>query len=234
MKQIPILFSTPMVQAELEGRKTMTRRVNGLGNINNNPHDWEWGKRHDGAAPFNMYADINGLWFVFWNNDTENPEHIKCPYGKPGDILWVRESFAYVVRDKSGPVWDSLIYKASSEGYEGKWKPPIHMPKAAARIWLEVVSVKVERVQDITEDDAKAEGIRFYKDEGRPRYKDYSPAAKGYDDLDFGYPSFGIAKTSFCTLWESINGEESWKANPWVWVVEFKVLSTDGKPEGVS
>jgi len=249
MKQIPILMNGQVV-ATLEQRKKKTRRVI--------KHPHILGLLNDGTATKEYISSLEGF----------------CPFGKPGDVLYVRETMRVASWDCEG--WFQFAYKAD-EGFmnhdgglyendddgekemawylkagdylerigaeqdeEGiyrnftlPWTPAIHMPKAAARIWLEVVSIGVERLQDISEEDAKGEGILFYNDEGRNRYKDYSDAARGYDDLKLGYPSFGIAKTSFCTLWEKINGRESWNANPWVWVVEYKVLSTTGKPGNI-
>lgn len=97
------------------------------------------------------------------------------------------------------------------------------MPKSAARIWLKVTDVRCERLHDISDDDARAEGIKMYKDEhGRFRYKDYMTDARGYGHPEHDFPEVGIAKTSFATLWQSIYGEECWDNNPWVWVVEFE------------
>jgi hypothetical protein len=103
-----------------------------------------------------------------------------------------------------------------------KWKPSIHMPKDVCRIWLEVTNVRAERLHDITEEDARAEGIReFTKDDKLCKY--------GLPDWNW-QDMFRTAKQSFMQLWCMINGFESWNENPWVWVIEFKVLSTTGKP----
>lgn len=229
-KQIPILFSAAMVQAILAGRKTMTRRV-----VKGIALDW---LEKDGFTPEFVADPDNGL----------------CRYGKVGDVLWVRENFRkYILFDPTDenlktdeiidfaadgeepiPMIDGdgfqMFKKDGSEKFI-PYRPSIHMPKKAARIWLEVVSIRVERAHDISEADAISEGIESYTEEGRPRYKDYMADASGYGDPAHDYPSVGIAVTSFATLWEKINGRESWEANPWVWVVEFKVLSTTGKPE---
>jgi hypothetical protein len=179
MKERPIIFQTKMVKAILEGRKTHTRRVVGKGRwhnrfiVSDSPVKYEIASTHD------------------------------CPYGKAGDLLWVRETWA--------PLGDypkcnySFMYKADTELSYSKWKLSIHMPKDAARIWLQVEDVRVERLHDITKDDAIAEGIR----DGDP-----------------------MPVIQFKNLWQSINGPESWEQNPFVWVIKFKVLSTTGKPEG--
>jgi len=214
-KEIPILFSTPMVQAILDGRKTETRRVMK-------------------PQPF-VYK--NTLCVDSWNNYASDIEDdyktYKCPYGKPGDVLYVREQFNYL-KDAKEPEQITTIYKADAHKAIHpddiqllKWKPSIHMPKAAARIWLQVEEIKVERLQDITEKGAKAEGIIDYED---GTYKNYF-TQKGLREQD-GVDCI-LAKGSFQSLWCSINGLESWDANPWVWVVKFKVLSTTGKPNNL-
>jgi hypothetical protein len=204
-KEIPILFSTPMVQALLEGRKTMTRRIvkpqpdiRATEIVSSNA----WPKQGDHVARFEMLSTPQCY---------EVTNILKCPYGKPGDIIWVRESCLFLQSHPS-PGW---IYKADDhsiakdlkkEGY--RWRPSIHMPKAAARIWLEVTDIKVERLHDITWRDIVSEGIVV--------------------------PPIELLSPTHAELWErlwvSINGQESYEGNPWVWVVSFKVLSTTGKP----
>lgn len=189
-----MLFSTEMVKAILGGSKTMTRRMTGLQEINENPDQWKL---------FGLEEGITITWKALtigagFESNTKKG-WIPCPYGRPGDMLWVRETFGFPLRQ--------LTYKASWKvdeyGTEPRWKPSIHMPKDAARIWLEITDIGVERLQNITESDAKAEGV------------EWEP---------FSY------KDGFMTLWQSINGHDSWSANPWVWVVSFKVLSTTGRP----
>jgi len=187
MKERPILFSGEMVRAILEGRKTMTRRVVKL------PRWALPGSLEcDGTIPFwPMAEDMYG-----------DSKRIECPYGQVGDLLWVKETFAQVDGDE-------LYFRASDselteeEREEGmKWKPSIFMPRWASRITLEIVSVMVERLQDITEEDAKAEGTHLYR-RTRP-------------DTEY--------RENYRTLWEKINGAESWAANPYVWVIEFKKI----------
>jgi hypothetical protein len=202
MKQHPILFSTPMVQAILENRKTQTRRA-----VKGRALEWlELGM----FTPEFVALDDNEL----------------CPYGKVGDVLWVRETWAYL--DFLGPEEADYVYKASDNGKEWesnsegfKWKPSIHMPRTACRLFLKIKSVRVERLQDITNDDAFSEGIEW-----KIKFPEEDPNAKYYKDYGFN-DRFAAgthfkAKDSFKTLWQSINGPESWQANPWVWVIEFE------------
>jgi hypothetical protein len=189
MKEIPILFSTPMVQAILKGRKTITRRV-----VKPQPEGIPCGI----CTSSFINNDVGGFGFA---NGEKISAIIQCPFGKPGDLLWVRETFC---PDPFGS--DGFVYKADfSDPKILGWKPSIFMPKAAARIWLEVVSVKVELLQDISEEDAIKEGVSN---------ADTFRGIGVNDDMANRY--------AFRQLWEIINGEGSWGLNPWVWVVEFK------------
>ena len=190
MKERPILFSAPMVRAILDGRKTQTRRI--------------VKQKH---LPFleNITGNfLDGKW-----------DQRPFPYGKPGDRLWVRETFCY---------HDDLamyLYKADDVTC-CKWKPSIHMPRNASRILLEITGVRVERLQDISEEDAIAEGcIKF------PFEDDH--AYTFYDDDKTGHATHTGA---YRKLWESLNGPGSWDLNPWVWVVEFKILEVKNESNG--
>jgi hypothetical protein len=189
MKDYPILFSTPMVQAILQGRKTQTRRL------------------------VKDFA-LNWLNLGFTPGMVADPDNSLCPFGKDGDLLWVRETWSMYR--------DAVLYKASNEIFKGvKWKPSIHLKKKNARIWLRNEGYKIERLNDISEDDAVAEGVEKGKAaDGESYYRDYNLSLN----------CFVNAKTSFKTLWHSIHGSESWHENPWVWAVSFKVVSTNGKP----
>lgn len=201
----PILFSTPMVQVILRGDKTMTRRVvkpQPEGEIYTNKLSIDRDKSHQ-------------KWFDF-------DKEISCRYGKPGDILWVREAFTdtrkfpcYEGEDNEG----IYVYKADKPDEQHTsftWTPSIHMPREAARIFLRVKSVRVERLHDITEADAKAEGMeRTNEGLADTEYKIYT-AKNWWDENPIN---------SFKSLWHSINGAESWNLNPFVWVVEFERLS---------
>lgn len=149
-----------------------------------------------------------------------DPENSICPYGQPCDVLWVRETFAPPLPSQHD---DHFMYAADFlKKVKGIWKPSIFMPKKACRIWLEVVSVRAERIQDISDSDAIAEGI-----EGQNNlFKNYN---KKYPVEDF-IGGGTAALRSFQTLWQTIHeGQDSdWNNNPWVWVVEFKQIE---KPE---
>lgn len=198
----PILFSTEMVQAILEGRKTQTRRI-------------------IKPQPEQSNVILDGIkQNVFMLKDCATPKgwlQHKLHNFKIGDILWVRETWQ-TTWNENKKNWDT-IYKADG-GYwiddDGimKWKPSIYMPKKRARIFLEVTNVRVERLRDISEDDAIAEGIeRVSIAPFVHRFKNYLCNNK-----------FIGPKDSFKTLWMKINGIDSWKSNPWVWVYEFKTV----------
>lgn len=208
MKERPILFNSEMVRATLDDRKSHTRRV-----VKKYPAgciDRVMAK--DGSCDIkfirvhtfgNLHA---GLSVTKW---------IKCPYGKPGDHLWVRETFSFY--DSANT---EVQYRADYPNWRpGGWKPSIHMPRWASRITLEIVNVRVERVQDITEEDALAEGIE---------QTDWAYSCEPY--RNYNHPKMMTGRNcstpimSFSTLWDSINKKRGfgWQINPWVWVVEFK------------
>ena len=215
MKERPIIFSAPMVRAILEGRKTQTRRV----------------VKPQGSILTDRMARSLGVQ----PPPVQNSPVIPCPYGQPGDRLWVRETFSYWLRnsdrlpDESD--YEAPWYRADADAYgllgrdeygpvyaeQLLWKPSIYMPRTASRILLEVVSVRVERLQEISEDDCLAEGIAQIVRESLPGFQQCGE----YDVIDID------PAAEYLELWESINGHGSWHANPWVWVVEFKVI---GRP----
>lgn len=210
MKQRPILFSAPMVCALLDGTKTQTRRVAKIKRVEPHPQN-----------PIIQVATMEGVGKQFWaNSQIDHPNHISkaCPYGQVGDQLWVRETFmdmrgTGIEHDGKG----DYCYRAdvndwgeeSRKDYGLKWKRSIFMPRAASRITLEITSVRVERLQDISEADAIAEGI-----------EEHDGGFSTYDDGIVDYTEF--AEHSYRCLWESLNGAGSWDLNPWVWVIEFK------------
>lgn len=202
MKDIPILYSTEMVKAIDKYIKTKTRRTKGLEFINDSFSEWEY-----------LGIDEEGRHLM--RNEYGATNTIKCPYGQPGDIHWVRETFS-----EEGFV-GNYVYKADGLCLltdNDKWKPSIHMPKKAARFFLQVKEVRVERLHDISPSDAIAEGIESsYTVNRNPglQYKNYYPENKG--GLSFVNPIW-----SFESLWQSINGQDSWKENPWVWVISFE------------
>ena len=199
MKEFPIIFSTPMVQAILEGRKIMTRRLNKLTEINENPKKW---------TVYGDTPDIDNI-VEFINVRHGNPINIKCPFGEPGDLLYVRETWKPELVDitKNPVSYYYLADNPASKSTVNKFKPSIHMPKAAARIWLQVKEVRIERLHKITLVDIESEGIQNKSHEYASPYH------------------------AFENIWSKINGEDSWADNPWVWVITFEVLSTTGKPD---
>ena len=211
MKETGLIFKAPMVRAILEGRKTQTRRV---------------------AKPV-KHPDLGNLYTPGALLREHEPQHVinrACPYGQPGDRIYVRETFVqgYKADPETGAVCDydeegndipmTTWYRATDggltwgddDGWETNvpWKPAIHMPKVLARIWLEITGVRLERIQEITPDDCIAEGA--WPVEQR--------------ELGRGHE----AASAFRELWESTGGD--WDANPWVWAIDFKVLSTTGRP----
>jgi hypothetical protein len=211
VKPRPILFSGPMVRAILNGRKTQTRRV----------VKWPLRFRSDGTKR-RIYSerDISEMneRLVTW---TRHPLFQFCPFGQVGDRLWVRETWAphadvpreAIYRcDRGGDYQDTV-----TDGF--RWRPSIHMPRWASRITLEITGIRVERVQDITEEDAKKEGVESVKYGSVWFWKAY-----GHNPIPGGGELVATrdAKRSFQTLWTSINGPGSWGLNPWVWVVEFR------------
>jgi len=204
MKTRPINFKAHEVRAIREGRKTQTRRA----------IKFEWcGSREE-----------------LMHQATFDPAY-KCPYGQPGDMLWCKETWGMSFEDivptgrqfVSGGTWGSparpnrkpcVVFRADgdmpddSPGETATWCPSIFMPRWASRITLEIVSVRVERLQDITADDLKSEGVDTIQ-------REWSAACADFDETLTDLQLYKI-------LWESINGPGSWDLNPWVWVVEFK------------
>lgn len=217
----PILFNTEMVQAILEGRKTCTRRILAEKEL----LDEKWGLDRE---PYSK----NGKWYFDKQTrvDDSVTEELKPRY-KVGDILYVRETWCDTTKDLKD---DSdlevgecrYIFKVDDNGHRQpiveidvkRWRPSIHMPKEAARIFLEVIDVRAERLQDITEEQAINEGIRKYTKDGE-LYK-YA-ASEGQYKWSY-MPRNPIEP--FKKLWDSCyNWPKCWRYNPWVWVIEFKV-----------
>ncbi len=199
MTEHPIIFSTPMVKAILEGRKTMTRRV-----IKPQAHHYVGDAL---GQPVIYPCDKNG---------NAEPKEINFPYGTIGDRLWVRENF---VQNK----FNGFDYRASYLGSQKiRWKPSIHMPRTAARIFLEVTDIRVKRVQDINDEDCLKEGI--YYDELLRGYC----IGEGFDKCCFHGSN---PKYTFSYLWDKINGKRgyTWESNPFVWVIEFKNIRTSNR-----
>lgn len=196
----PILFSTEMVQAILTGRKTMTRRVL-------NPKSTELNLINSGFST---------EYILSKGNETIRKYNIS-------DILWVRETWQNVNGIENGEKI-KYAYKADGGGWGDyeivKWKPSIFMPKEAARIFLRITDIRIEKLKDISKEDAIAEGIMQIDHEFLPKgWKDYFY----YPEIPFENPI-----NSFASLWESINGDNSWSDNPYVWVICFEKIN---KPE---
>lgn len=211
MKERPILFSAPMVRALLDGSKTQTRRALRK-------------QFKPDAVPAEMPStDPIGGWVVdghsgvWWCDAASNPdESVRCPYGQPGDRLWVRETWRTVTGADDIPprnmmnVEQFTTYEADEPKPSGmgKLRPSMFMPHWASRITLEITRVRVERLKDISQADAIAEGA--------------PPSHPSIDRVsrEFGYADF--SRSWYAQLWESINGPGTWEQNPWVWVIEFK------------
>ncbi len=189
MKERPILFSAPMVRAILDGSKTQTRRI-----IKPQPF----------ARP--EKRDDEYLWDVFAGDEQSGT--IACPFGQPGDNLWIRETWA--INPNFGQDDREVVFRATSQSASGWWKPSIHMPRWASRITLEITGVRVDRLQDISEADAISEGVHA----GNGEFEGCYWIGKAISGT--------TAKECYARLWDQINGAGSWDVNPWVWVIEFK------------
>lgn len=215
MKQRPILFSAPMVRALLDGSKTQTRRVVKL------PHSnplgiWEPTTISGNTKTGEVIPEQAAIWH------TRTGDCLTSPYGQPGDHLWVREAWRTIAQADNQPPRDMdagyrVWYEADGLhqlGY-GKPRPIMFMPRWASRITLEVTGVRVERLQDITEADAIAEGCT----------KNHNNYYWGGPHSVSGLKQFATATQAYRDLWVSINGPDSWDLTPWVWVIEFERIS---------
>ncbi|MDU9399016.1 hypothetical protein [Pseudomonas sp. zfem003] len=209
MRERPILLAGPRVRAILEGRMTVMRRVMKPQPTPSNMggHSWPCPIHQTMLHVEQELQNGEGIWGGLADS--------ACPHGAPGDRLWVRETFATLSAGQYEPVKPACGYgqevrfaatdpladcDVGVRGYP--WRPSIHMPRWASRILLEITAVRVERLQDISDEQALAEGV---------------------DQTNTSIP--GYARQRFQDLWESINGAGSWDANPWVWVVEFKRIT---------
>lgn len=214
-----------MVRAILDGRKTQTRRIV-------KPHANAESARENYAVP--------NVW-VFQDKLRGRCFDLQCPHGKPGDRLWVRETFSpdatsmypcppawyrasddidrsdfhTCPKEHRGNYADCLKCWEEREHSKFKWRPSIHMPRSLSRINLEITAIRVERLQSIKEKDAIAEGVT--------KVRDGCYAIKGFD-YDLSGLCHTDAVTPYAKLWDSINGPDVWDANPWVWVIEFRKL----------
>ena len=260
VKERPILFSAPMVRAILDGRKTQTRRI-----VKPHPPDgWvpiaveRYSPAIDDGDLMRDGPEIFGAYGEDWG--------VKCPYGGPGERLWVREAFDIVddpaaYHKDDGPRDDSLTYQCADAVRRGpngerwvvdyraetntrimdktgdrKWRPSIHMPRWASRITLEIESVRVERVQEISEADAGAEGcIETWTETWWQGYREFDGELHHQQAIGDSPPAWMIepkkmnmdhlrtsAAKNFQMLWSQKNGWDSWEQNPWVWALTFK------------
>ena len=203
-KERPIPFNVPMVRALLDGTKTQTRRA-----LRIQPPDWALnvfavGRDHyfhEGSA-----AQPGKCWPAFGRG-------VPCPHGQPGDRLWGKEThwcddedgaILYAANVQDFQIVNQNKFETGSAKYN--WTPSRFMPRAASRITLEITGVRVERLQDISEADALSEGV-----DGKSWPQEFTKKGHG-------------GRSDFRDVWESISGPNSWTANPWVWVIGFKVL----------
>lgn len=218
-KERPILFNDEMVRAILEGRKSQTRRI-----VKPAPPANLDKALHVGVGSFEAVR-ASGL-FRFSENQTGDmwPEGpMPCPYGRPGDRLWVQEVHGYKIRSVGGTPHEQVTYRATDpdaahcydcNGNELPmlWQEPEKMPRWASRITLEITDVRVERLQDISEADSENEGC--------------APAFLDEFGNVGGAPFY---RRGFCKLWREIYGHDSWGENPWVWVISFKRVEQEVK-----
>lgn len=206
MKARPILMSAPMVSALLGGRKTQTRRI-----VKPQPqlsphHEPVRAESRGGQAwVFMVHSDRRG--YAWATGD------VRCPYGRARDLLWARETWAQV--GTHGTVGGHVRYRADEARALGaygaqRWTPSIYMPRRVSRLTLRLLGVGVERLQEISEEDARAEGV-FRRGEQWSRSED-------------GEVLYDSARMAFCDLWCEINGRDSWNSNPWVWRLSFECI----------
>lgn len=210
-----MIFNGEMVRAILDGRKTQTRRImkiqpsdgfhpthNGY-DLDLNAHRYTPGVVDKNGYLQPAKKDVFGV--------ADENEGYACPFGAVGGRIWVRETFCAVPDHEEPAGCSALLYAADGNGPYGKWTPSILMPRWASRITLEITCVRVERLNSISQEDAQAEGMELTG--WRTTYSDPDSGGEVWTPYD-----------NFAQLWESIYGEESWQANPWVWVIEFKVV----------
>ena len=202
----PILFSAPMVRALLDGSKRQTRRILKADRM-----------QHDACVRWDGDSWLLERYPVQerMSSNFGRCDRIKCPYGQVGDMLWVKETFAYDVADHFGKESEAAVYRATTDCddyFKGQWTPSIFMPRRLSRITLEITDVRVEKLNAISEEDAKEEGV--------------TQCEGGYWNYIAGEPYQGMtALQSYETLWEQINGPGSWALNPWVWALSFRRIT---------
>ena len=198
----PILMSAPMVRALLAGTKTQTRRIV---------------KPQPNARCTEAFVGCDGIWRFSWPTArspmSSAADDVRCPYGKPGDLLWVKETAHYGPNRVAYSADNAPLAKGETVDGWGPKRSSLLMPRWASRLTLEITEIRVERLQDITEADAKAEGAAFHDGRGIG----HSGWRHDYRDVH------ATAASSYRRLWNEINGPGAWDANPWVWALTFKV-----------
>lgn len=195
MKQSPILFSTDMVQAILEGRKTQTRRVI-------TPHNVTNMAQRKSQFDFSDIHPNGTLGVKVGHKSNDTLWRGMSRWGAIGDLMWVKETFSIEYPPFDQP---KFLYRTEHHKWEAIWKPSIHMPKDAARIWLRITDIRAERLNEISEEDALAEGGHT----SQQYYPEKGPLIPAVD--------------SFKSLWDSINAKKHpWSSNPWVWAITFE------------
>lgn len=243
IKERPMIFSGPMVRGILDGSKTQTRRV--VKPQPPRPGEFKYSKAPDKAF---WREDWQKWWLVPGDVEESDPSphtlyEYQCPYGKPGDRIWVKETWR--PKQHNFPTGHPYDYRATAQQdlvpTEGPWKSPRFMPRVASRILLEITDVRVERLQGISEEDAIAEGVAHLftakEIEQNPRlavsanswynylwHGDSEAPTKYVNQWDYQYSGYKTAAGSYSSLWAKINGPESWHQNPFVWAITFKRL----------
>lgn len=231
MRELPILFNAEMVRAILAGRKTVTRRP-----VKPQPAcdcHYEMNGAGTHALHLATFEPLNRRYVPV--KATSADHRLPCPYGAPGDRLYVRETWAAFTKptheygecdllecapsempDRYGTDASDVVYRADGTSLPSKWRPSILMPRWASRILLDVVSVRVERVQDISEDDARAEGVK--PTDAAIVFQTGEFTARRAPEME------GTARGAFACSWDSIyaSGGAGWGTNPWVWRIEFR------------
>lgn len=232
-REYPILFSAPMILANRAGRKTQTRRVITLRNV----HDID-----DTGTP--MAKGWDDIW-----------REARCPYGQPGDRLWVRETFDFLPDGSSGERDNCVIVYGADGAMERRtapadynpmiynrrhWRPSIHMPRWASRNTYEIVAVRPQRLQDITPGEAAAEGLARRSKDGGRTWKWGLPdrdGLPGTDDCGWPWPEWCVDPgTAYSKLWDSINAGcvYGWDKNPWVWVITYRDITAQARAEAAA
>jgi hypothetical protein len=200
-----------MVRAILAGTKTQTRRL-----IKPQPAAHHYLQSMWGTSPPPDPTDFGTKWLwreVGPDYPDDREDDRRCPYGVPGDRLWVRETWQ---ESDSGPDYYAADYESKEQAGVARWRPSIFMPRRTSRITLEITNVRAEQLHDITEEDAKAEGARDFFEQ--------LPGISRDQTLTSGERADGSpVRAGYAVLWDEINGDRAtWKTNPWVWAVSFK------------